>query len=851
VDPALPLDAPTSGSDGRGVPGGLAPGGGRAAPRATTLVLGLGSLGSTVLARIEEAALPQLACLDLGSSDGSEAAACADAARVMVGARELLDHRAVMAKSAEHKGPTELVVVLVGSLGEAEVRARCLPLLAALEASLFDTLGPIFGGARAGRHLALLPMLVLPRAGDASESEAVEAARALLRQARRGAPEREAIARVLLIEDVGERSILGQGELIAVLRNAVLFLGEMRAHPETAAFADPLVRFEPGSPPLGTLACATAELPRARLGSWARAHVGVELLDAVLEAKPPEATADRADAIESIDLDALDRGEDALHVVRESLLDRYLPKVEPDAPPRFFEGSQLLRERWGPDHGDASSGMATPPPDVPLGFALRWTRTIEEAWVRFQRTRFDDLVATERARLEKARTAITERARARIDRDLVEGLSADALRRAQSTTEQLRRAVGERLETAVRDRDEMRPVGSPSFEPFLAAHAELMDALRARPDLDRTVLFGLLAWSALLLVGPPLLAALADGMGLSPEDGLSWWLRENGLVTTAVGGALGIAGWLGAALHRAHAASVAAHEKMWKELDATIEGLEQRSVLGYFASRLRLSREAARAEALLSVRGALDRDRERLLLADRAAKRTRGELRARALVSSTDKSQSGGPRESRSLERHEDIASAAERALFGQGETLITPLVGRGAGQTIARLLPPPQRDTRIADVLRRLAANEQWSTRWREEIPFASALALERATAPHAEAVAEWDPLGSAEAAEATFDAIAAFVRTHAETLRAPLSSRASPRAQRPFGEGSAFLPPEALAAVRARLSVTGAAGRSVPCSAGPSRDRAYYVVAVLDLSEGDLSAFDRPAFDPQGPRP
>jgi len=810
-----------------------------------TIVVGLGALGGEALARLTElrsVAPVRLDELDVdleGEAANERAENGADA--ILTAMAPLLEHRSVMARS--NGGPTDLPVILLGSLAEPSVRAVLPPLLAAIDRRLSERLGPLFGGrAAAGGHVALLPILILPRTEtlDGGAQQAIATLREVVRYARRPEAPIETIARVLVIEDVGARSVLGRDEQVSLLRNAALFIAEARTDPETAPLTDALLRHDRGAPPLGTLAVATAELPRARLGQWARAHVGVELLDAVLEARAPAASTSSADAIESIDLDSLDQGEDALHLVREALLERYLPSITPDAPPRVLERSQTLRARWGPDHADASVGSPVVAPEIPVGFALKWTRTIEEAWVRFQRTRFDDLVATERARLEEARVTVSSRAKERIDSELVASAGAtpgaDALRRAQATTDLLRRAVGERQRDAIAERDAMRPHAPPSFERFHDAHARFLDSLRARADVDRTVLFGVLSWLTVVLLGPTLLAALADALAIDPAGDLSRWLRDDGTLTSAISGGLILSAFLGSKIRAAHAASVEAHEQMWKVLGETIDSVESTSVLSYFASRLRLAREAARAEALLSVRGALDRDADRLRLADRAAKRTRSELASRVLSSSS------GPGVAQAApRRQEDLARAAERALRGEPLALETTLVGEGAGEAIARLLPATARDTRIADVLRRLAENERWSTRWREEVPFASIEALERATEPHAEPVASWDALEGAEAAEASFDAIAAFIRKHAETLRAPLAIRERGAGARPFGEGTAFVPLAAIGALRARLN-SGAAGRSVGCERGPGRDRAFYAVAELDLDEDDLVALSAP---------
>lgn len=815
-----------------------------------TIVVGLGELGARAARRLAEldtvatVVLDELdECVpddggdevgeDVGgalvrerSDDGADA--------ILAAVAPLLEHRAVMARS--HGGPTDLPILLLGSLAEPGVRGALPHLLASIDRRLTERLGPLVSGA--GAHVALLPILVLPRAetADRRAQHATTTLRSIARYSRRAGAPIESIARVLVIEDVGARSVLGDDEQVSLLRNAALFIAEARTSPETAPLTDPLLRHDRGGPPLGTLAVATAELPRARLGQWARAHVGVELLDAVLEARVPAASTASADAIESIDLDSLDQGQDALHLVREALLDRYLPTITPDAPPRVLERSQTLRARWGPDHADASVADPVVAPEIPLGFALKWTRTIEEAWVRFQRTRFDDLVATERARLEEARLTVSARAKERIDAELVASAGAspgaDALRRAQATTELLRRAVGERQRDAIRERDAMRPHAPPSFERFHDAHARFLDTLRARADVDRTVLYGVLSWLAVVLLAPTLLAALADALAIDPAGDLSHWLRDDGALTGAIAGLVLLGGYLGSAVYTAHAASVEAHGAMWKALAETIDSVETTSVLSYFASRLRLAREAARAEALLSVRGALDRDADRLRLADRAAKRTRGELASRVLSSSS------GPGVAQAApRRHDDVARAAERALRGEPRALETTLVGAGAGEAIARLLPAAARDTRIADVLRRLAENERWSSRWREEVPFASIDALERATEPHADPVARWDPMEGADAAEASFDALAAFVRQHAESLRAPLATRQRGIGARPFGEGKAFVPLAAVGAVRARLDA-GAAGRSVACERGPGRDRAFYVIAEIDLTEDDVIA-------------
>ena len=769
------------------------------------VVCGIGAFGASVARRVEldAAGSPGIAALTPDPAQAIEA--------VVQASRRLLAHeRMIRARDAPgDDGPTELLVLVVAHLGEPAARDALPAVIAGVEDRLLAELAPIFRSFRGAHHVTVAPLIAMPHPhGRPDGEEIAERVRSLSRAIAERPASRRCTPHLWLIEDVAEHSILSEGELAQNARNFALVLLFARDALGERALHDP-----GADAPLATFACAVAELPRARLARWAANHVALELVDAVVSVPLERAELHEIDAVEDVELSALDPTEDAAHVVRD-LLARYAPPVDPDAPPRWSETAEAIRDRYGPDHGDPGLDEAQPPPEQPVGFALERMRGIEDAWRLLQRRRFDDLVARERSDTEAAREALLRRIADRVDRELWSSPSPEAFGRTGEIVAKLRRGVTARLEDAIAERDAIAVDRAPGFDELRARHAELLDAARRKPDLGAMALWGGLALAAVVSLVPSLLVELADALDAQPTDWYEPWLRARALWTAAGAGLLGISGFLALRVWRAHRGVVAAHRAMWDAIGRTIHGAS-RSVATYFTSRLQLARLTARVQALLAVRAALDRDAESLELTHRAARRARAELLAdqRALGASQD----GGLGD----------------LLAGRDETLVDGLVGRSAERAILRHLPSDARRTRIVDVLRSLADREQWSARWREEIPFSSIQSLLAGTGPHAAGIAGWDPLAEGDDAEQTASHLAGFFRRQARSLRVALDLR-GPEVGTPsvVSEGIAIVPGAALQDVARRLETEPAAGAPIRCVRGAQPDRAYWLVAITHIA-------------------
>lgn len=802
------------------------------------IVLGLGSFGAKVAERLARERAEQHADatpLDvLSFTGGLSASRIADQTADL--AREVLAHERLV-ESRDHSGgggDTKLHVLVLAHLAEVEVREQLGPVLAAVEAALLSRFGPIFERFRTGasRNLVVLPLLAMPHPGAHADGDAIAATvRELADEVAGRAPRDRAIPQLFVIEDVAEFTVLSEHELEQCLRNFATLL--LYALPALESGGRLLHGFEPKEP-LATFICAVAELPRAKLREYGNNRVALELLDAIADAPREGATLEDLDALEEIELAALDPPDESERDVLD-ILERYAPKIEPDEEPRWHARGEALRERYGPDTGDASRDASQPPSDPPVGFALEHMRRIEEAWRLLQRRRFDDVVARERRAIEAARDKLLERIAARVDRELWAAPKPEAFRRAAELVQNMERDVSIRLEDAVAARDATRPVPAPSFDAFRGAHASLLDEARRKPDLGRMGLAFCLTIAMTVLLLPTLLHSLADALGVTSSDWFEPAMRGHSAWTSLALGVLLTAISLGTRYRRHVVAVREAWHEMWRELEETITGARA-SLLDYFASRLRLSRSVAQVEALLAVRSALEGDNERLTLLDRAVRRARATLleRQRSL---------GVTRES---DGSEDL-----RGLVGaNGETLVEALVGEDARRDLARALSQDERDIRIADVLARLARDNGYAKRWREEVPFTSLDALAEACARHAEPVAQWDPFSDPESGDSTVERIAAFIRRQARSLKVALNfsgyEASDTTGVSALVRGTAVVPPAALEGVRRSLSQQSAAGRAeVPLSAGVEPDRAYYLVAYGDIAEQAVASIRPPTED------
>lgn len=801
------------------------------------IVLGLGAFGAKVAERLarERAAQDEGAsALDILTFTGSLSASHI-AEQTAALAREVLAHERLVESRdrAGGGGDTKLHVLVLAHLAEAEIRQHLGPVLCAVEAALLTRFGPIFERFRTGasRNLVVLPLLAMPHPGAHAEGEAIAVAvRTLADDVAKRAPRDRAIPQLFVIEDVAEFTVLSEHELEQCLRNFTTLL--LYALPALENAGRLLHGFEPKEP-LATFVCATAELPRAKLREYGENRVALELLDAIADAPREGATLGDLDALEEVELAALDPPDESERDVLD-ILERYAPKIESDDEPRWYARGESVRERYGPDTGDASKDDAQPPSDPPVGFALEEMRRIEEAWRLLQRRRFDDVVARERRAIEDARDKLLERIAARVDRELWSAPKPEAFRRAAELVQNMERGVSMRLEDAVAARDATRPVPAPSFDAFRDAHASLLDEARRKPDLGRMALIFCLTVAMTVLFLPTLLHALADALGVTPSDWFEPAMREHGAWTSLALGALLTGLSLGSRYRRHVLALREAWHEMWRTLEETITGTHA-SLLDYFASRLKLSRSVAQVEALLALRSALEGDSERLTLLDRAVRRARATLLERQRALGVTRDANG----------EEDL-----RGLVGaDGETLVEALVGDAARRDLARALPGDERDIRVADVLARLARDNGYAKRWREEVPFTSLKTLADACGRHAEPVAEWDPFSHPESGDSTVERIASFIRRQARSLKVALNfsgyEASDATGVSALVRGTAVVPAAALEGVRRSLSQESAAGRAdVPLSAGVEADRAYYVIAYGDIAEQAVASI-RPAPD------
>lgn len=798
------------------------------------LLVGLGEFGSRVAERL--LAEHQAGRADSSDPQGGDAelalvvargeidvAALAEA--VLARVRVALAHRRLVgirdAAASEHQ--TRLHVLVFGQLGEAEVRERLWPALATIQARLLAELGPIFEAYRVGkdRRGVVLPLLAMPHPPSDPQGPSIRACvRALVEAVAQTPPRARAVPQVYLIEDVAEFSVLSAAELEQCVRNFASLLLHVDPQGDSGELVDRLLHARQPSEPLATFVCSVAELPRTKLAAYGCDRVVLELLDAVLATPRSELEFAEADALEEIEAKAFRRDDEAEQDVRE-VLDRYAPAIAADPPPHWWERGQVVRERLGPDPGDASLITAQPPAAKPSGWLEARMREIEATWRLLQRRRFDDVVARDRAQIEQWRDSLLTKLRKRIDRELWHDPSTRSLRRTEQLVASLRRSFGEQLEDALRVRDQARPVPPPDFEALRDAHARTLDAARRKPDPDRMALWGALAWLLALLVVPQVLALLADALAIGPEPWYEPLLRGRAWLSAALLGLLGIGGWMAWTLGRAHLELLAAHDRLWQALRETIDG-ERGSLLEYFSTRLRLSRAIARVEALLAVQAALDADGETLLLIDKAARRARAELRDHLRVLGVEVG---------ATPREDDIA----RLLGRGGESLVEPFVDERGAAAILDLLAPEAREGRVHEQLVALARHYGVEDRWRETLPFADLARLRAAAARLAEPIARWDPLAGAEQAEATAERIAAFVRRQRRSLRNALNFTGY-EALDPSGidptlrsEGEAIVPRGALELVRERAR---ASHDPLVLRPGDERDRAYYVVASSGIA-------------------
>jgi hypothetical protein len=820
-------------------------------PEVPSILVGLGPFGARVVERVLRERGADAAPGGAGQEGDDEAllasvvvptgiAASAIADRVLGAARELLSHRRMVVardrRSAE--GLTRLHVFVVANFGDGEAGAALGETLSAIERRLLGQLGPIFEGFRTGteRNLVVLPLCAMPHPAASEEGpELVGRVRALSARIA-GTPARQrAVPQLFLIEDVAEFSVLGAGELEQCMRNFLtLLLYSLSAVERVSA----LLYGEAPDEPLATFVCAVSELPREALAVYARDTVALEVIDAVLE-RTSAASQDvdlgsglrDADALEKVELAAFDVPRDADRDVLE-LLSRYAPSVSRDPEPAWWEPSESIRERYGPDPCDASLVKPQPAPEPPVGWSLARMREIESTWRLLQRRRFDDLISGERERIAAERDSTLRSIQRKVDDALFADPSPEAFAKATTLVRRMERAVSLRLEDAIRDRDAALPVEPPSFEAFRDAHAAFMDSARRRPDLGRMVLWGLAFVAAVTVLAPIALRALADALGVGPEEWYEPLLRDRAALTAAIVSALGAGGFLGLRYRRAHLELRAAFHAMYDALERTVTNTRD-SVLEYFATRLRLAREVARVEALLAVRSAVLGDIERLTLVDRAARKARSRL----LESLRDV---GVERDAR--------GRVSTARLFGRGdEALIESLLPPETPFFLESYIPPEMRDGRVRDVLFTMARDDDYKRRWREEVPFTSVESLRRAAWPHAEPAAQWDPLEMPESAAATARALAAFARRQARSLHVALNVSGhevrDPTGTNSVLEGALVVPPRAFDEVRRLLAEEGAAGRArIPVQRGHDPDRAFYVLSVSDIHDDAVASLALP---------
>jgi hypothetical protein len=742
--------------------------------------------------------------------------------RTIVLVRDALAHTRMVAvrdaNATEHH--TRLLILVFANLGEPEVRAQLWAICKRVQERLLAELGPIFEAYRIGkqRNGVILPLLAMPHPPCSPDGPALIATvRELVAAVTSTPARRRAIPQLYLIEDVAEFSVLSEAELGQCVRNFATLLLYADLGSRGADLIDDVLHGGQPSEPLATFVCAVAEFPRTKLVDYGRDRVALELLDAIRKAPRVDATLSEADALEQIEARSFERGDEAEQDVRE-VLGRYAPKFTRDDPPSWWDPPGLTRERYGPDPGDLSLMDPVEPATVPSGWLATRMREIEETWRLLQRKRFDDVVARDRAAVERWRDALLVRLRERVDRELWSDPSPQSLRRTEELVAKLRRAFAEQLDDAVRERDLAKPAPAPDFQELRSAHAQVLDAARRKPDPPRMLLWGLLCWLALVLFAPPVLRMLANALAIGTEHWYEPMLREHAWVTALLLGGIALASWLAWVLGKAQLALLQALDRMWEALTRTIAG-GRGSLLEYFTTRLRLARAIARVESLLAVQASLDADAECLLLIDKAARRARGELR--------DHLRELGVR-LRPGER-DDISGLLGRG----GETLVEPFVGEDGAASIVDSLLVEGRESRIHDVLTRLAEYYGRGDRWREELPFADLERLRRAAAPHAEPIARWDPFAGEVRARDTATRIAGFVRRQRRSLRAALNLSAESDATGivyPFSQvGVAIVPRGAVALVREQADADAELPALRP---GNEDDRAYHVLTVSGIS-------------------
>ncbi|KIG12685.1 hypothetical protein DB30_01122 [Enhygromyxa salina] len=752
--------------------------------------------------------------------------------------RHALGHaRMVAARDAsavEHH--TRLTILVFANLGEPDVRTHLQAILRRVQARLLAELGPIFEGYRVGkqRNGVILPLLAMPHPPSDPEGPALIAtAHALVAAIANTPPRQRAIPQLYLIEDVAEFSVLSEAELGQCVRNFANLLLYADVGSELGSeLAASLLHGDQPNEPLATFVCAVAEFPRHKLGAYGRDRVALELLDAIQAAPRIESSLSDADALEQIEARSFDRGDQAEIAEQDvrAVLERYAPKLDPDPPPRWWDRPELLRDRYGPDPGDLSLLDTEPPAAVPSGWLEGRMRAIEATWRLLQRKRFDDVVARDRSAIERWRDDLLARLRKRIDRELWQEPSPQSLRRTEELVAKLRRAFGEQLDDAVRERDRALPAAPPDFEQLRTAHAAVLDAARRKPDAPRMLLWGVLCLLGLVLFVPPVLRMLADALWMDPDHWYEPLFRRHAWFTALLGGALGLGAWLGWVLSTAHLALLRALERMWEALGNTITG-GRGSLLDYFRTRLQLSRAIARVESLLAVQASLDADAQTLLLIDKAARRARSELRdnLRELGVKLGAESSAGERD--------DISGLLGRG----GESLVEPFVGEEGAAEIVDSLLSEGRESRIHDVLGQLATYYGRGDRWREELPFADLARLRAAAQPHAAPIAGWDPFAGTERAQATAERIASFVRRQRRSLGGALNfsgheERDASGISRPFQHsGHAIVPRAALALIKARAE---AASEHTPLRPGIEDDRAYFVLTASGIATSAVAS-------------
>ncbi|MCB9568873.1 MAG: hypothetical protein H6710_16945 [Myxococcales bacterium] len=621
-----------------------------------------------------------------------------------------------------------------------------------------------------------------------------------------------------MVEDVAERSILGEGELAQCLRNfasLLLYAGDLGLVTQLIHGLDP-------GEPLATFVCATAELPRARLAAYGAQRVALEVLDAVRSTPRVEVELAELDALEDLEVAELSRADEADKDVA-AVLERYAPDRHRDPPPRWWEEGSAILERYGPDDGDRSLDAPIPPADPPIGWLRERIRAIQETWRLLQRRRFDDLVARDRAAVEAWRDRLLGRLRRRIDDTLWGDPSPDAFRRTEVLIDHLQRAFGDQLDQAIAERDASTPARAPSFDELRSAHAALLDAARQKPEVALLGVWGALALVGAVVFGSPVLRLLGDALGMSSGTAMGFLLHDHPSWTALLLGLALVLGVCGVHLGRANIAILRALDELWAALERTISG-RQGSLHDYFASRLRLARNIARVEVLLTVQAALADDAERLVLIDKAARRAQAILGEEGRLLGV-----------RKVAGEDDLSGLLGRP----DEALIESLVGPVGATAIRDALDTSGRQARITDVLATLGDHYGRGDRWREEVPFADVELLKRAAGRHAEPIAAWDPFGDARRAEATATHLAGFLRRQRRTLRTALNFTGyevlDETGVQTMVRGEAILPGGGHDLVREVLIDE---STPVPTRRGSEADRAYYLLVVGGIHEDAVAS-------------